>query len=150
MRLPERDQEVKALPAQADEEAFAEGIGLGRPDRSAEDPATQCRDGRVESRRIDAIPIMEDEPIPSSRREDFAELLPSPGGRRVAGDAEVKDSAPRVRQLDPYDDRLRKSQQFVPTFRHIRGTAGGNRQHFCCCVASFGRQFWATVLTSAE
>lgn len=37
--LLEWNQEVQALPAEAAEEPFTEGVGLGRVDWSAEDPA---------------------------------------------------------------------------------------------------------------
>jgi hypothetical protein len=75
MLLPERNQEIQALAAQAAEEPFTIGIRLGRPDRCAENPDTHRGHSRIQPGRVDAVAIVEDEAIAVRFRENLPELL---------------------------------------------------------------------------
>ena len=70
----------------------------------------------IDGRRIDAIPIVEDEPVGRLRGDDRAELLDCPRRRRRLGDVPVQDST----RADLEDDEAVEDPE---TARHGRQTS---------------------------
>ena len=93
MILPERSQEVQTLATETAEEALTIGVRRWRPDWRPEDADTHRSDGGVEPRRVDAVPIVEEEAIGVRGREGFPELLHGPHRGRMTGDVDVEQSA---------------------------------------------------------
>jgi len=92
MVLRQRNEEVQTLATEAPEEALADRVRGGRPDRRAEDADTHRRDGRIPPWRIDAVAIVEHEAIAMRCGEDLPELLHRPGGGRVGGGVNVEQA----------------------------------------------------------
>jgi hypothetical protein len=93
MRLPERNEEVQTLSAQRAEESLTIRVRQGRLDWRAKDPDTHGRHGRLEPRRLDAVPIVEDEAVPVWLRQDLPELLEGPRGGWVGGSIDEEQAA---------------------------------------------------------
>ena len=84
----EGNQRIEALPTEASESPVTQRVRLRRVDRRAEAANTPRRDGRVESGRVAAVAIVEDDSGGVRGRENLPALLqgPSGGGMPRPGD----------------------------------------------------------------
>ena len=86
------DQPVETLPTYRADQSLAERVRLRRPRGRLRHMPFHRADGLIDGRRIDASPIVEDEPAGRRRSDDPAELLDFPRRRRMLGDVPVQDS----------------------------------------------------------
>lgn len=87
--LVDWDQIIETFPPDGADEALAEGIGLGSPQRCFQHTYAEVLECEVERRRENGIPIMQDEPIVMWLSEDFPKLLRGPFCGRMLGDIAV-------------------------------------------------------------
>ena len=92
MPFVERDQEIEAFPPDGPDESLAEGVRLGRVKGCLQDPHSHRPHRRIESRGVDAVPVVDHEPIGLLSGDGFAELLQGPVGRRMGGHVAVNDA----------------------------------------------------------
>src|SRR6516162_2271039 len=78
MALVERDQKVQTLAAKTSTEPFAYGVRQRRPHRCSEDLYSEVRQALVQCLRVNAIPVMDHEPIQMLARKRLPELLQGP------------------------------------------------------------------------
>ena len=63
MSLVDGDEPVETLAAHRTDQSFTEGVRLRRPHRRLEHVPAHRHDRSVHAGRIDAVPIVEDEPV---------------------------------------------------------------------------------------
>ena len=85
MALVERDQKVQTLAAKTSTEPFAYGVRQRRPHRCSEDLYSEVRQALVQCLRVDAIPVMDHEPIRMLARKRLPELPQGPLYRGMGG-----------------------------------------------------------------
>ena len=91
MGLVHRDQPIETLPTYRADQSLAERVRLRRPRGRLQHMPSHRADRLIDRRRIDAVPIVEDEPVGRLRGDDRAELLDRPRRRRMRGDVPVQD-----------------------------------------------------------
>jgi hypothetical protein len=91
--LLQRDEEIKTFPSNRAHEPFTKRIRLRRPKRSPQDDDTQRLQGAIQFRRVDAVPVVENEPVGLLTRDDLSKLLDRPSCGRVIGHVAVSNLA---------------------------------------------------------
>jgi hypothetical protein len=81
----ERDQSVQTLAAKTSTEPFAYGVRQRRPHRRSRDSYSEVRQLLVQCLGVDAIPVMDHEPIRMVARKRLPELLQGPLRRGMGG-----------------------------------------------------------------
>ncbi|MCU1335391.1 MAG: hypothetical protein JWO19_972 [Bryobacterales bacterium] len=94
MPLPQRDEEIQALPADGSDHTFASGICLGRPERRPQYAHAHGGHSFIQFLGEDAVPIVDQEAERMITGECFTQLLLGPFRAGVIGDVDVQDSAP--------------------------------------------------------
>src|SRR5437870_6271045 len=87
-----RRQETKAFPSNRAQQPFRKRSRLRRPERSPQDDDAQRLQGAIQFRRVDAVPVAENEPVGLLTRDDLSKLLDRPSWRMV-GHVEVSNLA---------------------------------------------------------
>jgi len=83
MPLPERDQEVQALPSDRPDQPLTNGVCLGRPHRRLEYSYTHCIHSLVQVRRKDAVPVVDQKTVRMFLGQRLVELLERPFSARM-------------------------------------------------------------------
>src|SRR5215469_975737 len=89
----QRDEEIKTFPSNNAHEPFTKRIRLRRPKRSPQDDDAQRLQGAIQFRRVDAVPVVENEPVGLVARDDLSKLLDRPGCGRMIAHVEVSNLA---------------------------------------------------------
>ena len=97
MCLVNRDQPIETLPTHRADQSLAEGVGLRCPRRGLEHMPPHRPDRLVDDSRIDAVPIVEDEPVGRLRGDDRAKLLDRPRRRGMLRHSPERDHFRLVR-----------------------------------------------------
>src|SRR4029450_13185978 len=92
MSLIHRNEKIQTFAADCPHKAFAKRVRLGRSDRSSENRQTHRREGPIDALCIHAVAIVDDVPMRLVSRNDHAELLRRPVGRRMRRDVPMDDS----------------------------------------------------------
>ena len=87
----ERDQPIQTLSAHRSDQSLAERVSLRFPHRGPEHMPAHRRDRPVDSRHVNAVPIVEDEPVGRLGGNDRAKLLDRPLRRGMLGHVPVED-----------------------------------------------------------
>ena len=93
MPLVQRDEEIKTFPSNRAHEPFTKGIRLRRPKWGPQDNDAQRLQGAIKFRRVDAVSVVENEPVGLLTRDDLSKLLDRPGCGMVIGHVEVSNLA---------------------------------------------------------
>lgn len=93
MPLVQRDEEIKTCPSNRAHEPCTKRIRLRRPKRSPQDDDAQRLQGAIQFRRVDAVPVVEHEPVGLLARDDLAKLLDRASCGRMIGHVEVRNLA---------------------------------------------------------
>jgi hypothetical protein len=91
MPLVEWDKEIETFSPHGADEPFTKSICLRRSERCPQDPYAERFQVRIEVRRVDAVPVVKDEPIRLFTGDDVSKLLKCPGCRRMSGYVEVSN-----------------------------------------------------------
>jgi len=91
--LVQRDEEIKTFPSNRAHEPFTKRIRLRRPIRSPQDDDAQRLQGAIKFRRVDAVPVVEHEPVGLLTRDGLSKLLDRPSCGRMIGHVEVSNLA---------------------------------------------------------
>src|SRR6201984_1534501 len=73
--LVQRDEEIKTFPSNRAHEPFTKRIRLRRPKRSPQDNDAQRLQGAIKFRRVDAVPVVENEPVGLLTRNGLSKML---------------------------------------------------------------------------
>ena len=93
MPLVQRNEEIKTFPSNRAHEPFAKRIRLRRPKRSPQDDDAQRLQGAIKFRRVDAVPVVKNEPVGLFTRDGLSKLLDRPSCGRMMGHVEVSNPA---------------------------------------------------------
>ena len=107
--LVQRDQPIETLATYRADQSFAEGVGLPCPGRGPEHMPSHRRNRLVDQRRINAIPIVEDEPVGRFRGDDRPELLHHPRRRGMLRDIPVQDPTCADLEDDEYIEDAKRT-----------------------------------------
>jgi hypothetical protein len=75
MPLSQRDEEIQALPTDRSDQAFANSIRLGRPERRPQYAHAHVSDGLIQFLREDAVPVVDEEAERMITGQCFPQLL---------------------------------------------------------------------------
>jgi hypothetical protein len=92
--LSQRDEEIQALSADRSDQAFANSIRLGRPERRPQYAHVDGGHGFIQFPGEDAIPVVDQEAERLITAECFPQLLLGPFRAGVIGDVDVQNPAP--------------------------------------------------------
>ena len=93
MSLIQRNQEIQTLPADASDKAFAESVRLGRVERRFQDAQAHRLQGRIELGGVNAVAVVDEEPVRFLSRDDLPELLERLVCAGMSRDVKVSDPA---------------------------------------------------------
>ena len=91
MSLVDRDQPIQTLPTHCADQSLAERVGLRHPHWGLEHMPPHRRDRPVDRGCVDAVPIVEDEPMGRLGGDDRAKLLDRPLRRGMLRHVPVED-----------------------------------------------------------
>jgi hypothetical protein len=91
MFLVDQDQPIQTLPTHRADQSLAERVGLRGPRWGLEHVPPHRRDRPVDRCRINAVPIVEDEPVGRLGGDDRAKLLDRPRRRGMLRHVPVED-----------------------------------------------------------
>ena len=111
MRLVDRDQPIKTLPTEGADQSLAKRIGLRCPHWGLEHMPPHGRDRPVDCGGINAVPIVEDEPVGRLGADDRAKLLDRPLRRRMLRHVPVED----LTRADVEDDENMEDAEAAPS-----------------------------------
>ena len=127
MPLTQRDDEVQAFSADGSDQSLAKCIRLWRANWRFQHRQVHRREGRVDTRRIDRVAIVDDEPVWLVAGNDQSKLLRGPIRRGMCGHVPVHDSSRADFQDDEdvqHTERGSDGHKEVARKRHLRGAMG--------------------------
>src|SRR6201984_1519550 len=87
----QRDEEIKTFSSNRAHEPFTKSIRLRRPKRSPQDDDAQRLQGAIKFRRVDAVPVVENESVGLLTRDGLSKLLDRPSCAGMIGHVEVSN-----------------------------------------------------------
>ena len=91
--LVQRNQEIQTFAADSSYQAFAESVRLGRAERRFQDAQAHRLQSRIQLGGVNAVAVVNEEPVRFLSRDDFPDLLKRPIRGGMSGNVEVSDPA---------------------------------------------------------
>jgi hypothetical protein len=119
--LTEGDQIIETLPAERPEQPFTIAIRQGGLAWCPEDADTHRGHGCVQPGRVNAVPIVEDEPMAMRFRQDLPELLEGLRGGGMRRNVDVQQTpAPHLERHKDVQDAERRGHHDTEVAGHER------------------------------
>jgi hypothetical protein len=90
--LIQQNQEIQTLPADGSNKAFAESVRLRRAERRLQDAQAHRLHGRIELGGVNAVAIVDEEPVRFLTGDDRPELLERPVRGGMSGNVELRQT----------------------------------------------------------